>query len=404
MDLIGREDLKKLLAEPGKPCVSLFMPTHRGGGEADRIRWRVHVGEAEKQLIGTGLRAPDVRELLGPARQLLEDPLFWKHQCDGLAAFLAPRVFHIYRLPMTFEDLVVTADHFQVTPLLPLLTSNGRYYVLALSQEAVRLLQGSRYSVSKVDLRGVPRNLAEASLTHDSSRPFTFFGRRQGGPESWGRIFHGHGVGLNDTKEELLQYFHKIDRGLYPLLSEEKAPLVLAGAEYLLPIYRRANSYPHLLEQAIEGNPDRLSNQELHDRAWALVRPHFEEAQHQAAAQYRQLAGTGRTASELNQVVSAAYHGQVETLLVALGRQSWGRFDPATGQLHQHEQTEPGDEDLLNLAAVHTLLRRGAVFMPWSQTRSPAAGRWPPSFASPCPSGGAGLEPRGTSFTEMIRT
>jgi hypothetical protein len=30
---------------------------------------------------------------------------------------------------------------------------------------------------------------------------------------------------------------------------------VLAGVEYLLPIYREANTYPHLLAEGIHGNP-----------------------------------------------------------------------------------------------------------------------------------------------------
>jgi hypothetical protein len=356
MNLLTKEELKTLVVQHRTPCVSIFMPTHRGGGKEDPIRWRVHVGEAEKHLVATGLRASEAQELLEPARHLLEDVSFWQYQCDGLAFFLAPEFQRLYRLPMVFEDLVVVADRFHVKPLLPLISSNGRFYVLALSQNAVRLLQGTHYSVSEVDLKGVPRNLAEALLTHEAKEPFSFYGRRAGeGAGSWGGIFHGHGVGIDDSKEELLHYFQKIDRGLHPLLSEERAPLVVAAVDYLFPIYRNANTYPHLLEVGIEGNPDRLSSKELHDLAWAVVQPHFQEAQRKAAALYEQLAGTGRTASDLKQVVPAAYQGEVETLFVALGRQRWGRFNADTGRVEEHERAESGDEDLLNLAAIYTL-------------------------------------------------
>jgi hypothetical protein len=47
MDLFTREDLKTLLAQHPSPCVSLFMPAHRGGSEEDPIRWRKHLAEAE---------------------------------------------------------------------------------------------------------------------------------------------------------------------------------------------------------------------------------------------------------------------------------------------------------------------------------------------------------------------
>jgi hypothetical protein len=363
MDLFTRDDLKTLLAEHPSPCLSLFMPARRGGAEPDPIRWRKHLAEAEERLVKAGWRAAEVKELLAPGLHLLEDITFWKNQSDGLAAFLAPQFLRLFRLPLAFQDDVVVANRFSIIPLLPLLSGNERFFVLALSQKAVRLLQGTRHRVSEVDLKGVPQNLAEALLSHEAKQPFSFYGRRAGeGAGSWGGIFHGHGVGIDDTKEELLHYFQKIDRGLHPLLKEEKAPLVLAAVDYLQPIYRQANTYAQLLEQGVEGNPDRLSSRELHDRAWPLVKPLFEEAQQRAAAQYRQLAGTEHASGDLEAVVAAAYEGRVETLFVALGRQVWGVFDPTLGRVEQHKEASFGDVDLLDLAAAHTLMHGRTVY------------------------------------------
>jgi hypothetical protein len=363
MDLFTRDDVKTLLAEHPSPCVSLFMPAHRGGSEEDPIRWRKHLAEVEEHLVKTGWRTAEIKELLAPARRLLEDIAFWKHQSDGLAVFLAPQFLRLFRLPLAFKDQVVVANRFSILPLLPVVSSNGKFFILALSQNAVRLLQGTHHRVSEIDLKGVPQNLAEALLTHEAMQPFSFHGRRAGeGAGSWGGIFHGHGVGIDDTKEELLHYFQKIDRGLHPLLREEMAPLVLAAVDYLQPIYRQANTYPDLLKGGIEGNPDRLSNQELHDLAWPLVKPFFEEARQRAAAQYRQLAGTGYASSDLETVVAAAHEGRIETLFVALDRQVWGVFEPSTGRLERHEQALFGDVDLLDLAAARTLAHGRTVY------------------------------------------
>ncbi len=361
MDLFTREDLKGLLAEHPSPCISLFMPTHRGGAEEDPIRWRKHLAEAEERLSNAGWRADEIKELLAPGRRLLEDAEFWKNQSDGLATFLAPRFLRLFRLPLAFKDGVVVANRFSVIPLLPLLSGNGRFFVLALSQNAVRLLQGTRHSVSEVDLKGVPRNLAEALLTHDRDEPLTFHTRPTSGG-SWGAIFAGHGVGIDDAKDDLLRYFQRIDRGLHPLLREEKALLVLAAVDYLQPIYRQANTYSHLLEQGVEGNPDRLSGRELHDRAWPLVQPLFEAEQERAAAQYRQLAGTEHASGDLEAVVVAAYEGRVETLFVAQGLQVWGVFDPTAGRVEKHQEASFGDVDLLELAVAHALTHGRTVY------------------------------------------
>jgi hypothetical protein len=276
--------------------------------------------------------------------------------------FLAQEFVRLYRLPSAFRETVVVGSRFHLKPLLPLLSGDGRFYVLAISQNGVRLLQGTRFGISPVDLKGVPRNLAQALLAHDRDNMLTFHTRPAGGLGSWGAIFSGHGVGIDDKKEDLLQYFQKIDRGLHPLLRNEHAPLVLAAVDYFLPLYRKANTYPHLLEEGFTGSPEHRSNQELHDRAWALVEPFFAEKKKKALARFQQLAGTGRTSCASLQIVPAAFQGQVETLFVALDVERWGKFDPSTGRVEEHEKPGPGDEDLLSLAAVNTLAHGKTVY------------------------------------------
>jgi hypothetical protein len=314
--------------------------------------------------VTAGLRTTEAKDLLAPVRCLLEDSIFWENQSDGLAAFLAPQFLRLFRVPVAFKDAVAVANRFSIIPLLPLLSCNGRFFVLALSQHTVRLLQETRYSASEIDLKGVPHNLAEALVTHEAMQPFSFFGRRAGeGAGSWGGIFHGHGVGIDDSKDELLHYSQKIDRGLHPLLKEEKAPLVMAAVAYLQPIYRQANSYAHLVERGIEGNPDKLSSKELHARAWPLVQPLFEDAQQRAVAQYRRLAGTEYASGDLEAVIAATHQERLETLFVALGRQVWGMFDPSTGRVEQHEQASLGDVDLLELVTSHALAQGRTVYV-----------------------------------------
>jgi hypothetical protein len=104
MDLFTKADLKDLLEAHLDPCVSLFLGTHRGGAEEDPIRWRKLLAEAEARLAKAGWRAALIKDLLTPARELVDDGAFWKNQNDGLAAFLAPQFLRLYRLPLTFQD------------------------------------------------------------------------------------------------------------------------------------------------------------------------------------------------------------------------------------------------------------------------------------------------------------
>jgi hypothetical protein len=278
--------------------------------------------------------------------------------------FLSADTSRHYRLPVGFEELLVVAERFHIKPLLPLLSGDGRFYVLAISQNEVRLLQATRYSVDEVDLEGVPTSLAVALRFDDPEKRLQFHTATRTPGSKGGRpaMFHGHGVSVNDAKTDLLRYFHKVDAGLCELLRGEQVPLVLAGVDYLLPLYQEANTYPHLVGEGIAGNPEDISAKELHRQAWAIVQPHFLLTQEEAAARYNQLVDTEQASSELERIVPAAYHARVDTLFVALGVERWGTFDLKSNTIRLQERTEAGADDLLDFAAVETLLNGGTVY------------------------------------------
>jgi hypothetical protein len=302
------------------------------------------------------------------------DTYFWQHQSDGLALCIARDAFRYYRLPLDFKPFVGVSDRFHLKPLLSLFRDDGRFYVLALSQDQVRLLHGTRYSVSTVNLDSVPESLADALKWDDPERQLQLHAATAGpvGPGSNratlagpAAIFHGHGLDSADVhKEQILRYFHRVDEGLSEVLSGETAPLVIAAVDFLHPMYQQANSYSHLLDRGIAGNPEHLSAEELHDRAWAVVQPVFAARRKQATELYQQLSATGsaKAVRTVEEAVPSAYFGRVGMLFVAVGAHSWGTFDAKLGKIELHGVARAGDEDLLDLAAVHTTVNNGIVF------------------------------------------
>jgi hypothetical protein len=344
--------------------VSLYMPTHRHipETEQDPIRFKNLLREAEERLIACGLSSKKVRELLQPAQKLLEDASFWKFQSDGLALFLSANLFRTYRLPFRFAEMAVVTTRFHLKPLLQVLTGDGRFFILALSQKQVRLLEASAYNVSELELEHVPENLAEVLGAYDFEKQLQFHSPSTGGLGKQGTIYHGHGVGADDVKGKLLQYFRQIDEGLREFLKGEQSPLVFAGVDHLFPIYKEANSYPYLLEEVVTGNPESLSAEALRQKAWAIAQPVMLKARQEAKDKYLRLAGTGRASNQLAEIAPAAFEGRVESLVVAVGVQQWGSFDPDQVEVRLHEEAEPGDEDLLDFTAFHTFLNGGAVY------------------------------------------
>lgn len=360
MDVFTQHDLTKLLSEPRPPCVSIYLPTKRKQSDQNQTRLKNLLADAEIQLKGLNIPNGEIKELLAPAQNYFDDKMFWMNQSDGLVIFLAANFMQMYRLPIAFDEGAYVGMQFQITPLLPLTSGNGSFFVLALSKKSVRLLQGNRFNLSEIDLKGVPRSLAEALLLHDRDEPLTFHTRPTSGG-TWCAIYEGHGVGIDDAKDDLLLYFQKIDRGLHSMLREEKAPLLLAAVNYFHPIYRKANTYPHLCKEGISGSPEHISNRELHRLAWQILAEHFAEDKSIAMNLYHQLEGTGRTASEMEEIVSASHEGHVETLFVPQHHSCWGRLE-RSGGIEFHETRQPGDEELINLAAVNTLTHGHPVY------------------------------------------
>lgn len=363
MYLLNRAEVRTLIEERADKCVSVYLPTHRSGSEIqqDPIRFKNLLRQAEERLANGDLRRPKAQAILKPAHRLLDDGAFWRHQSDGLAVFASPETFRCYRLPYAFSELVVVTERFHVKPLLTLLSGDGRFYILAISQKRVRLLMGTRHSVFELNIDSLPKSLADALGAEEREKQLQFHVAGPGGTP----IFHGHAGGGTDEsvhKKDLLRYFKQIDKALKEFLGVERAPLVLAGVDYLHPIYREANTTAELVGEGIVGNPDGLSRSELHARAWVILEPYFAQAQEGSAKKFLGLEATDRASPDLKQILPAAHHGRVESLFVAVGVQQWGRYDSSSGDVELHGDYAPGDQDMLDLAAVETLAHAGDVY------------------------------------------
>lgn len=375
MDILSKDELRELMEHRFDACVSLYMPTERLGAETQQnpIRLKNLLSQAEEQLVKSGVRTPQAQKLLKPAVELQQDRPAWQSMGDGLALFIGPDTYYAYRVPLRFDELVVVSDRFHIKPLLPLLSGDGRFYLLALSLGNVRVLQGSQYSANEIVLEDAPDSLAEVLQYDEFEKTLQFHTttgqrvQRGGGGGDRAAVFHGQGTGTDEAKEKenILRFLRALDDGVRELIGGgEQMPLVLAGVEHLRGLYRDVNHYPYLVGDGIDGNPENMPVSELHEKGWKIVQPIFQQAQDEAAARYQELAGTGseRASNKVDAVVAAAYFERVETLFVDVNRQYWGAFDRESGDVAFHDERHPGDLDLLDYASAHTLTNGGTVY------------------------------------------
>ena len=363
MNHFNSENLKRLATIDEDVCISLYMPTDPAMVDnTDRIRFKNLIARAEKIVHERFSKNKSVGEMLDKIRTLSGDEGFWREQSDGLAVFSTPENFWHYRLPMQFEETLSVTSRPLIKPLIPLVMADDRFYVLALSLSGVRLLDCTRQRAVPVDLPEVPDGVDEALKYDEKHYQLQFHTGTASGGQSRPAMFHGQGVGVDDRKDDILRYFQKVDKGLPADLIATVAPLVLAGVDYLLPIFREACSHPWMLDDFVIGNPEGLSADDLHARALPIVQPVLEAKQRDAKARYREQAGLGRTASGVETVVPAAAFGRVDTLFVAIDERRPGKFDRKAGRVVRMESGTDGMEDLLDLAAAETIRNGGSVY------------------------------------------
>ncbi|WP_445664012.1 baeRF7 domain-containing protein [Fodinibius sp. AD559] len=359
--MITRENILDLAKKESDQCVSIYLPTHKAGEEVqqDPIRLKNLLTQAVEQLKDREVRGKEIDELLDEARKLLDNPQFWRHNDKGLALFISDEDFEYYRIPHAFKERVMVDDHFLITPLVPMITLEGTFCILALSQKKMRLLKCTRASVEEVELEEAPKSLEEF-LKYDVNE--TNLQHHAGQGANAQAIFHGQGGSRDTNTEEIINYLKTVENEVTSILRKRNDPLILGGVNEAIAEYRKVNSYSRLLDQTVSGNPDPKSNEEIKDEGWKVIKSYFLKGMYEDIERFGDLSGSEKQSDNLSQIVEAAYYGKVESLFVPIGEHSWGWFDMERDTVHHSAEPQNGEHDLINMAAIKTLTQSGNVY------------------------------------------
>jgi hypothetical protein len=358
MDQISRDFAAGLFEREGGPCLSLYQPTHRSttGRQEDAIRFKNLVGQLEDSLRQQYANR-DISLWVEPFRALADDVGFWRGQMrDGLAVFGAPGIFRVYMLQRPMPELANVGESFHVKPLLRVMQSSDNFYVLGIDRAQIRLFEGNRDHLDEVELPdGFPRK-SEDVLGEQENQRFV---------EAWvpqtqqAGIVHGGSSERDVVTTALERFFRGIDGAVLDQYSRPSGrPLLLVGLPENLAIFRRVSRNPHLLDAAIEVNPDSLSPEELRERAWQAIEPFYLERLAGLIDRFQAGFAHGKADSDVAKLARLAVQGRVDTLLVDADRKVPGRLDPETGAIEYEKLTHPEVDDLLDDIA-QLVLRSG---------------------------------------------
>ena len=361
MDIIDTTTIAELTDGRDGPCVTIYMPTHRSGRETRQgpIRLGNLLDDARAELVELGMRSPDADSFLSDAADLRDDEVFWQHQEDGLAVFVDAEDTRTYRLPSSFDEMVVVGEAFHVKPLWPVVSGEPPFFVLAMSRNAIRLLWGDRYRVGDVHLpEEIPTSLAEALWFYDPEKQLQHHAADRAGRRRVVAEFHGHGVPEENDEAHLERYLRAVDGGVRTLIGQDDL-LLLAGVDELTARFRSVSQHPAIVDESIPGNPDETPRRELHDAALEVMAPLLTGDR---AADVNAFHAAGdRAVSTIPDAVGAALAGRVASIFVPLDRRVWGEVAESGMEVEVHDERQPGDRDLLDLAGVATWSSGGTV-------------------------------------------
>jgi Bacterial archaeo-eukaryotic release factor family 3 len=341
------------------PCLSLYQPTHRHHPHnlQDPIRFRNLVKSLE-QSLSQEYPKEEVRFLLQPFSELEGQREFWNHTQDGLAILRAPDLLRIYKLQRPVPELAIVADSFHIKPLLRIIQSADRYQVLGLSRGEVKLFEGNRDALDEIDLAfEVPRTITDA-LGEQTTEPYQGIRAASGG----GAVYHGQGGRKDEVDLDTERYFRAVDRPILKYHSRPSGlPLILAALPEHHTLFRSISQNPFLIDEGLKINPDAISTDELRNRAWSLVEPHYQARLNNLIEEFGQSKPSGLAGDGVSQIASAAVSGRVDKLMVEADREIPGQIDASTGHLEPGDISHPETSDILDDLAELVMNKGGQV-------------------------------------------
>lgn len=365
------EDLRPTLS--GRPpCLSVYMPMSQAsnaGKSPNAKQNELHWKECLRILN-------DRVGQFGPVgRELVESVSDWKAlvpertenrtgAAGSIAVFRSPDTYQVALLDGQVADRAVLGPHFHIRPLLPELVRGRTFYLLALGQKNTRLLRCTMHSSDEIRFPAHIKNDFEAWMNQAKPDHTAVYNAMSvAAPGASGPNALAPKGADREAKDEYLSHYCKqLDRGVNELLKGRTEPLVLCAVEYELPIYREVNTYPNLVSEEVRGAPNSLKSGEMHARAISALEVHYANKVDNALADWNHRVGVGAS-SRLKDVVTAAHDGRVLTLILSDSQEQTGIFDQATHSIKGRETGSAGDEDLVNDAAVQTILHGGNVLI-----------------------------------------
>jgi hypothetical protein len=363
MTIINKDFVMELANEVDEPCISIYLSTQaarEGNFHKLEIKLKNHLSDAAKKLKKEWeFKEAEVEEFLKPAYELVNDINFLHHHEIGLALFISKNKFEYVRFNTDIKDQLSVSKHFYIIPLLNKLMVNNQYYILALSKHDNKFYKANSDNITRLSKYEVEESLDDYIEYEGENTNIQHHSHKVSASNT---VYHGRGIVMEEEKEELLKYLRQIDSNLKNELKNKEAPLILYCDEGLFHFYEKVNSYNNLFDKFINGNPESLNENKIHEKTWDVVKEYIQEQKEEIIEEFKELKGTSKTSLDIKMIVPDAFYSKVYSLLIDGSRELKGYFDNQRNKVHMVKDGKDS-YDLFNFAAILTLRNGGEVYV-----------------------------------------
>ncbi|MBK8487128.1 MAG: hypothetical protein KA954_08405 [Chitinophagales bacterium] len=365
MPLITKKEIAELSDVNQENCISIFIPTHRAGKKVlqgeDTLVLKNQLKEVNNKLTNKGFSAGDIKKIMAPVQQLIDDTSFWREQSDGLAIFIAEGFSKVYTLPVHFQEYNYVSNSFYLKPLMPMFVGDGNFYLLMLERSNVKLYECTHHSFTEIKIDDCIPETKQDVVGYDYEQKNLQFRTGQAGH---GAMYHGQEAATGKQRNEIKRYLRAINDGLSPLLKKDTIPMLIAAQDPQFDIYKEVNTYPNVMEENLMVNFGDTDIYEIHELAWEKMASVFDQKRKDKIALFADEQGTGKTAIGIDEIIPAAINGKVDALFCENISDIFGNYKEENGTITVTQREEDDNTiSLMNVAAVKTFLNGGEVYL-----------------------------------------
>lgn len=363
--IIHKDLFNYLASYKAEICASILMPTHPSGVEVneqqDLITFKNALQQIEKILQQRNADPARIKSMLQPGYDLLRDDQLWKNLSKGLAVYISDGFFKFMRLADTVKNELLVNSTFSVSSLVPMMVRKEYFYLLVISKKKPQFYRADPFGIEHIPIDEMPEGVDDVVHFENKDDQKLF---RAGSGDKGGANFHGLGSGKPDDKQNVAMFLEEVDDTLWKThLHYSTAPLLLAGLDHYIPIYRSVSDYNNIWPEGLTGNHRMEDPNDLHAQAMNIMRPYFDQKLQKALDEYGNKSATDLTSVNSYKIIPAAFYGKVAKLFVQKDVQIWGTFNEQTNELKVFSSMKDGAENLADRAAAKTIQNGGDVFI-----------------------------------------